>query len=65
MLRSLFVTLIALLLWIYFYSLNGLHDHLSHVPWKDIFTLGAPGASYEFCEYVKVKTGAYNPHQKY
>ena len=29
---------------------DGFRDHLIHVPWKDIFKLGASAAASEFCE---------------
>ena len=28
---------------------DGLHDHLTDVPWEDIFKLGASAAASEFC----------------
>ena len=43
---------------------DGLHDHLSDVPWEDIFKLGAAAAR-EFCEWVQVGIEVYIPHRKY
>ena len=44
---------------------GGLHDHLTDVPWEDIFKLGASAAASEFCEWVQVGNDAYIPHRKY
>ena len=33
---------------------DGLRDHLTDVPWEDIFKLSASAAASEFCEWVKV-----------
>ena len=41
---------------------DGFRDHLRHVPWEDIFKLGATS---EFCEWVQVGLDAYIPHRKY
>ena len=35
-------------------DLDGLYDHLSDVPWEDIFKLSASAAASEFCEWVHV-----------
>ena len=35
-------------------DLDGLCDHLSDVPWEDIFKLSASAAASEFCEWVHV-----------
>ena len=32
---------------------DGPCDHLRHVPWEDIFKLGAYAAASEFCEWVQ------------
>ena len=32
---------------------DGLRDHLSYVPWEDIFKLSASAAASEFCEWVQ------------
>ena len=29
---------------------DGLRDHLRHVPWEDVFKIGASAAAREFCE---------------
>ena len=29
---------------------DGLRDHLRHVPWEDVFKIGASAAASEFCE---------------
>ena len=44
---------------------DGLRDHLSDVPWEDIFKLGAFTAASEFCEWVQVGVDLYIPHRKY
>ena len=44
---------------------NSLHDHLRHVPWEDIFKLGASAAASEFCERVQVGIDVYIPQRKY
>ena len=44
---------------------DGLCDHLSDVPWDDIFKLSASTAASEFCEWVQVGIDLYNPHRKY
>ena len=44
---------------------DGLHDHLTDVPWDDIFRLGASGAASEFCEWVQAGIDVYIPHTKY
>ena len=41
---------------------DGLHDHLRHVPWEDIFKLSASAAASEFCEWVQVGNDVYIPH---
>ena len=46
-------------------DLDGLHDHLSDVPWEDIFKLSASAAASEFCEWVQVGIDVYIPHCKY
>ena len=38
---------------------DGLCDHLRHVPWEDIFKLGASAAASEFCEWVQVRIDVY------
>ena len=44
---------------------DGLCDHLRHVPWEDIFKLGASPAASEFCEWAQVGIYVYIPHRKY
>ena len=44
---------------------DGLRDHLRDFPWEDIFKLSASAAASEFCEWVQVGIGVYNPHRKY
>ena len=44
---------------------DGLRDHLTDVPWEDIFKLGAPAAASEFCHSVQVGIDVYIPHRKY
>ena len=41
---------------------DGLHDHLRHVPWEDIFKLSASAAASGFCEWVQVGIDVYIPH---
>ena len=44
---------------------DGLHDHLRHVPWEDIFKLSVSAAASEFCEWVQVGIDVYIPRRKY
>ena len=44
---------------------DGLRDHLTDVPWEDIFKLSASAAASEFCEWVQVGIDVYIPHRKY
>ena len=44
---------------------DGFRDHLTDVPWEDIFKLGASAAASEFCEWVQVGIDVYIPHRKY
>ena len=44
---------------------DGLHDHLTDVPWEDIFKLVASAAAKEFCEWVQVGIDVYTLHRKY
>ena len=44
---------------------DGLRDHLSDVPWEDIFKRSASAAASEFCEWVQVGIDLYIPHRKY
>ena len=44
---------------------DSLFDHLSDVPWEDIFKLNASAAANEFCEWVQVGINVYTPYQKY
>ena len=44
---------------------DGLCDHLTDVPWEDIFKLSASAAASEFCEWVQVGIDVYIPHHKY
>ena len=44
---------------------DGLRDHLTDVPWEDIFKLSASAAASEFCEQVQVGINVYIPHRKY
>ena len=39
-------------------------DHLTHVPWGDIFKLSVSPAASEFCEWVPVRIDVYIPHHK-
>ena len=42
-----------------------IRDHLTDVPWEDIFKLGASAAASEFCEWIQVGIDVYIPHRKY
>ena len=42
---------------------NGLHDHLKHVPWKDVFKLSASAAT-KFYQWVQVGIDVYINHLK-
>ena len=42
-----------------------LRDHLTDVPWEDIFKLSDSAAVSEFSEWVQVGIVVYIPHQKY
>ena len=44
---------------------DGLHDHLTDVPWEDIFKLSTSAAASEFCELVQVRIDVCIPHRKY
>ena len=44
---------------------DSLCDHLRDVPWEDIFKLGAPAATSEFCKWVQVGIDVYISHRKY
>ena len=44
---------------------DGLCDHLTDVPWEDIFKLGASVAPTEFWFWVQVGTDTYISHHKY
>ena len=44
---------------------DGLCDHLTDVPWEDIFKLSASTAAGELCELLQVRTDVYIPHCKY
>ena len=46
-------------------DLDGLRDHLSEVPWEDVFKLSASAAVSVFCEQVQVGIDVYIPHSKY
>ena len=46
-------------------DLDGFCDHLSDVPWEDIFKLSASTATSEICEWVQVGIDVYIPHHKY
>ena len=43
---------------------DGLCDHLTDVPWEDIFKLSVSAAASEFCEWVQVGIDVYIPHRK-
>ena len=43
---------------------DGFSDHLTDVPWEDIFKFGASAAASEFCEWVQVGIVVYIPHRK-
>ena len=38
---------------------------MRHVPWEDIFKIGASAAASELCEWVQVGFDVYIPHRKY
>ena len=40
-------------------------DHLTDVPWENIFKLSVSAAASDFCEWVKVGINVYISHQKY
>ena len=42
---------------------DGFRDHLTDVPWEDIFKLGASAAAREFCYWVQVGIDIYIPHR--
>ena len=45
---------------------DGLRDHLGHVPWENIFKLGASAAAAgEFCGWIQVGIDVYIPCRKY
>ena len=44
---------------------DGLSDHLTNVPWEDIFKPCASAAASKFYEWVQVGIGVYIPHRKY
>ena len=44
---------------------HGLCDHLTDLPWKDIFKLSASAAASEFFEWVQVGIDVHTPHRKY
>ena len=44
---------------------NRFCDHLSNVPWEDIFKLSASAAASDFCEWVQVGIDVYITHRKY
>ena len=44
---------------------NSLHNHLTDVPWSDIFKLSTSAAASEFCEQVQVEIDVYITHCKY
>ena len=44
---------------------DSLCDHLTDVPWEDIFKLSASAAASEFCKWFQVGTDVYIPHCKY
>ena len=43
---------------------DGLRDHLSNVPWEDIFKLSASATVNEFCEWIQVVIDVYIPPRK-
>ena len=43
---------------------GGLRDHLTDVPWEDIFKLGASAAASEFCESVHIRIDIYIYHSE-
>ena len=43
---------------------DSLFDHLSDVPWEDIFKLIASAAANEFCEWVQFGIDVYTSYQK-
>ena len=42
-----------------------LRDHLTDVPWEDIFKFSASPVATEFYEWVQVRSDVYIPHRKY
>ena len=44
---------------------DGLRDHLTDVPWEDIFGLSAFTAASEICEWVQIGIDVYIRHRKY
>ena len=46
-------------------DLNNLCDHLSDLPWEDIFKFSASASTSQFCEWVQVVIDVSIPHQKY
>ena len=44
---------------------DGLCDHLSDVPWEDIFKVSASAAASEFSKWIQVRIEVYIPHRKY
>ena len=42
---------------------DGLCDHLTYVPWEDIFKLSASASPSEFCEWVQVGIDVSIPHR--
>ena len=45
--------------WLFSYCWGYLHDHLTDIPWEDIFKLGATVVAIEFCEWVPVGVNVY------
>ena len=44
---------------------DSLHNHLSDVPWDNIFKLSASAAASEFCEWVQIGIDVYIPNRNY
>ena len=51
--------------WLFSYCWGYLHDHLTDIPWEDIFKLGATVVASEFCEWVPVGVNVYIPHHNF
>ena len=43
---------------------DSLHDHLTDIPWQDIFKLGALVGATEYCEWIQIEIDVDTPHPK-